>query len=185
MKRSERILNPSHLEGRNKERRFQRASCDLPARYIYEGRAHYARIITISAGGAYLACNPRKTGLNRVLELEFELEGELINAIGRLVWINRGLRNHLRGSLSPPGFAVEYERLNNEARAKIDSFVKRSLRILRALSFELSQSELNRERISHLFLVLRPGDSVHLNHIRKVVKQELRHYRLRNDEHSE
>lgn len=185
MKRSARILNPSHLDGRSKERRFQRTGCDLPARYIYEGRAHYARITTISAGGAYLACNPREVELNRVLELEFELDGELINAISRLVWINRGLRNHLGGGLYAPGFAVEYERLSAEARAKIDAFVKRSLRILRALSFELSQRELDREKISHLFLSLRPGDSLHLNHIRKVVKQELRHYRLRKDEYSE
>ena len=82
----------------------------------------------------------------------------------------------------PPGFAVEFEKIQGEDRAAIDHFIKRSLRTLHALVHELNAETLDREKISELFLSIHPNDSTRLSHIRKSVKHGFRHFRLRKED---
>ncbi len=165
--------------GWTKERRFQRSGCDLPAYYSVQGSWKPARIITISAGGAFLACKPEKIQKDKIIEVQFQINDKTISALGRVVWINPRKMKNRTGFPYPPGFAVEFERISAEERAEIDQFVKKNLRILRTIAYELTQPNPDREKIKELFLKLRPEDSLHLNHIKKVVKYELRHFRIR------
>jgi len=79
----------------------------------------------------------------------------------------------------PVGFGVEFDQLTQEDREVIDSFVRRKLRILRGIAYELRHSPRNVPRIKSLFSEIHPDESQHLNHIRKVVSEELRYFRLR------
>lgn len=166
-------------DGWLRERRYQRAECDLNGRYFHRDRWYPAKVITIGAGGAFVAGRYHKIKTDDLVHLVFDLEGKSISTISRVVWPNPKKLKNRTGFPYPPGFAVEFEKISGDSRADIDQFVKKSLRILRALVHELARLEPDRERISRLFLDMRPGDSTHLNHIRKIVKQEFRLFRLR------
>jgi hypothetical protein len=166
-------------EGWAKERRFQRSESDLEAEYYFRGKWHPAKTITISAGGAYLACRAPKIRDNDLIDLVFILEGMTIITISRVVWVNSKKMRPNQGFPYPPGFAIEFEKITGEMRAAVDQYVKKSLRTLKTLVYELSLPIADREKIIRLFISLRPGDSTRLNHIRKIVKQEFRHFRLR------
>ena len=163
-------------EGWNKERRYQRTGCDLDAQFLYRDKWRPAKLITLSGGGAFVACSPRLKP-NQVIFLEFGLEGGEVAAISRVVW-HTG-HNGDRHRIYPPGFAVEFESMDSRDRALVNRFVIKSLRILRALIHELDQLEPDLDQIRSLFLIYRPEDSLRINHIRKVVREEYRHFRLR------
>ena len=179
MKKSGKTRDKPVPEGWEKERRYQRAEADLNARFYHKGKWYPAKIITISAGGGFLACRPPAIARDDLVELALELEGCKVNAISRVVWVNHRKLKNKDGYPYPPGFAVEFEKIFGEMRAQIDNFVKESLRTLRALVHELAEPKPDREMISRLFLSLRPGDSTHLNHIQKTVREEFRYFRLR------
>lgn len=179
MKKEKPAPKSEFKEGWAKERRYQRSECDLSVKYYFHGKWHPGKAITISAGGAYLACRAPKLKGNDLIDLVLLLEGLTIPTISRVVWANPQKMKNNEGFPYPPGFAVEYEKIPGELRAEIDQFVKKSLRTLKTLVYELKLPDTDREKISRLFLELRPGDSTRLNHIRKVVKQEFRHFRLR------
>ena len=179
MKKPKQPSETPFKEGWAKERRFQRSESDLEAEYFFRGKWHPAKTITISAGGAYLACRAHKIRENDLIDLVIVLEGLTIITISRVVWVNPLKMKTNQGFPYPPGFAVEFEKISGEMRAAIDQYVKKSLRTLRALVYELNLPVSDREKIIRLFISLRPGDSTRLNHIRKVVKQEFRHFRLR------
>lgn len=166
-------------EGWKRERKFQRCECDLNARYCLAGKWRGAKVITISAGGVFLACHPLKIVPNDLVDLVIELEGQVLPSISRVVWVNARKSKGRTEFPYPPGFAAAFEKIDSTARAEIDHFVKRSLRALRALVHELEAENPDREKINHLFLQVRPNDSIRLNHIRKTVREEIRYFRLR------
>lgn len=181
MKKTGAVYEESAEAGWSKERRYQRAGCDLSARFLHQDKWRKARIITLSGGGAFLGCKHR-VQKNQVIYLEFEMESHSISAISRVVWNSDRKRKNSDRWIYPPGFAVEFESMEGKERALVNHFVIRSLRVLRALKYELKQPALDRDQIRSLFLSLRPGDSLNLNHIRKIVQQEFRHFRLRKIE---
>jgi len=166
-------------EGWKKERRYQRAGCDLPAYYLLNKSWKPARAITISAGGAFLACLPKKIQKEQIIQIQLLINDRIITALSRVVWINPQKMKNRSGYPYPPGFAVEFEQISGEDRAELDHLVKKTLRMLRALNFELNRTPQDREKIKNLFSQLRPGESLHLNHIKKVVRLESRHFRVR------
>ncbi len=168
-------------EGWTKERRYQRTGCDLVARFLYQDRWRKARTTTLSGGGAFLAC-PVRVLPDQVIWVEIELEGYHVSAISRVVWNSRKKRIIGKTKSYPPGFAVEFENMDGKNRLLVSRFVIKSLRMLRMLTHELEQPAPDRDKIRSLFISYRPGDSINLNHIRKIVKQEFRHYRLRRIE---
>jgi len=168
---------PEPHPGWSKERRYQRVGCDLSARFFYRDRWHKAKLTTLSAGGAFVAC-AFQIKTDQVIWVEFEVEGASVSALSRVVW-NTGTGRGEHQKLNPRGFAVEFESMETRDRVWVNRFVVRSLRILRALNYELNQPEPDEDKIRNLFLSLRPGDSLRINHIRKVVQDEFRHFRLR------
>ncbi len=107
-------------QGRNwpAERRFQRIGCDLNARFLYQDQWRPAKIITLSGGGAFLACK-RRVKNNQVIYLEFDLDDQPISAISRVVWKKNGAppNNHFS---YPPGFAVEFESMEGKERVSVN-----------------------------------------------------------------
>jgi hypothetical protein len=166
-------------EGWSKERRFQRSECDIDSKYYFHGKWHNGKTITISAGGAYLACRAPRIKANDLIDLFFYFDGLTVPTISRVVWVNPMRMKNGEGFTYPPGFAVEFEKISGELRAELDQFVKKSLRTLKALVYELRLPEIDHDKITHMFLSLRPGDSTRLSHIRKVVRHDFRHFRLR------
>ena len=179
MSRSKDLTAAALQEGWKRERKFQRCECDLNARYCLRDKWRQAKAITISAGGVFLACRPLKIMANDLTDLVIELEGKELTTISRVVWVNARKASGASEFPYPPGFAVEFEKIDGSARAEIDHFVKRSLRALRALVHELEAGNPDREKINHLFLEIRPHDSIRLHHIRKTVRQSERYFRLR------
>lgn len=167
-------------EGWNKERRFQRAGCSIPAEAYYDQESFSVQIKTIGGGGAFLQSS-KFLSENSVIELKFQLpDGREINALARIVWTNTPI-NQDRNLVKEysVGFAVEFERISNEDRAAIDLYVRFILRTLRAIAYELKNSPVDKEKVRELFKKIKPDDSLHLNHIKKVVQKELRYFRLK------
>mgnify|MGYP000026492172 CR=1 FL=1 len=160
------------------ERRHQRASCDAPAEFSWGTITHPATVMVVSMGGCFL-----RTGvfvpLGEELELTFCLESgpDPIRCRAKVVWLaGRGIR--IRGQTCR-GFALEFMRIFPEDRSRIDEYVRRQTRVFRHLERELAKAHPDRELIKDLYSKVRPGDSLHLGHIRKICAEEIRYFRLR------
>jgi hypothetical protein len=162
------------------ERRFQRAPCSFPGAVSWHGNSSQVKVISLSIGGAYFACSTQPPAGG---ELSFAIRMSdqcLIQGRGRVIWNSVHNRAFRRGKLRlPAGFGIEFDQLTQEDHEVIDSFVRRKLRILRGIAYELRHTPRNVSRIKSLFSEIHPDESQHLNHIRKVVSEELRYFRIR------
>jgi hypothetical protein len=162
------------------ERRFQRAPCSFPVRFFFGDTSSTAEAKSLSMGGGYFASKhrpPPGTEISFIIELS---EKQRVRGKGMVVW-NSDINNAVLkgGRKAPLGFAVEFKSLGKHDRHLIDSFVKRRLRIVRSIAYELNQADRDTRKIKGLFSEIHPDQSLHLNHIRKVVREELRYFRIR------
>ena len=161
------------------ERRYQRASCDFPADFVWGTINHNARIKVLSIGGCFLAGDVIVPPQEEV-ELSFNMGpgSKRVKCRGKVVWISeKGVP--VSGDEKYKGFAVEFKRMYPEDRAIIDDYVKKQNRIFKTINHELNKSKPDKALIKELFARVYPEDSTHLNHIKKVVREELRYFRLR------
>ena len=129
-------------------------------------------------GGCFL-CTGVIIPIGQQLDLTFCLEsGPVpIRCRAKVVWHDgRGIK--VRGETCR-GFALEFMRIYPEDRSRIDEYVRRQTRIFRAIDRELSKTYPDRELVNDLYSRVRPGDSLHLKHIRRICSEELRYFRLR------
>lgn len=162
------------------ERRFQRAPCSFPGAVSWQGKSSPVEVVSLSIGGAYFVCSTQVPAGGEVSFAVRMSDQCLIRGRGRVIWNSIHNRAVRRSRLKlPVGFGVEFDQLTQEDREVIDSFVRRKLRILRGIAYELRHSPRNVPRIKSLFSEIHPDESQHLNHIRKVVSEELRYFRLR------
>ncbi len=162
------------------ERRFQRAPCSFPGTYACGGKTSPVRVTTLSIGGGFFACRTRPpSGSDFAFAIRLS-DQYLIRGRGMVIW-NSSRKKSIPGIKEklPPGFGVEFTELREEDREVIDSFVRRKLHILRHIAHELKQDPRDSVKIKSLFSEIHPDHSQHINHIRKVVTEELRYFRLR------
>jgi hypothetical protein len=162
------------------ERRYQRASCEFPAQMSWGTISHRCTVMVISIGGCYVASNvlvPRGEDVEASILMA---EGERpVVCIGTVVWVSkRGMKVRWDQQRSS-GFAMEFKRIYPEDRARIDDYVRKQNRLYKTIDHELKKAKPDRELVKELFKRVRPGESTHTNHIRKVCREELRHFRLR------
>jgi hypothetical protein len=170
------MINPARSLG--VERKHQRASCDCPAEFTWGTINHPATVVIVGMGGCFVHAEVM-VPKGEELELRFCMEPspEPIRCRAQVVWIAaRGIR--VRGQTCR-GFAVEFLRIYPEDRSRVDEYVKRQTRVFRAIGRELEKPAPNTELVKDLFSRVRPGDSLHMNHIRGVSMDELRYFRLR------
>jgi len=166
------------------ERKYQRASCDFPGEMLWGTITHPARVEVISIGGCFLYTEALVPEGEEV-DLIFTVEDDdmPIKCTGAVVWVTKeGIK--VRENEKLPGFALEFKKIYPEYRARIDEYVKKQNRIFKTIDHELSKSKPDKSLVKELFSKARPNDSTHLNHIKKVCRQELRHFRLRRSEAS-
>lgn len=164
---------------RSAERRYQRASCDFPAEFTWGTITHQAEVRVISIGGCFLS-TPVLVPVEEELDSEFRLSPNdaPIHCRGKVVWLSkRGIRT--RGDRMARGFALEFMRIYPEDRARIDEYVRVQNRLFKAIEHELEKKHPDKAMVKELFAKARPEESTHLNHIKKVCRQELRYFRLR------
>lgn len=161
------------------ERKFQRASCRLSARFRVAGQpSRRAEILTVSIGGAFLA-TPRPPATGSLLQVEFVLDSHRFSLPGRVAWNSRENPSYRDRSGRRAGFAVEFESLGPQDRELLDRYVRHRNRAFRLLAFELDRPDPDPALIRAIFRQLCPGESTHIRHIRRLVRHELRHFRLR------
>lgn len=162
------------------ERRFQRAPCSFPCAFSLLGNSSPAEVISLSIGGAYFACQARPS-VNSEVTFAIRMSDHcLIRGKGKVIWsVGKKKKIQKADIRLQPGFGVEFDQLSREDHEVIDAFVRRKLRILRSISHELNYKPRNVDKIKSLFSEIHPDESQHLNHIKKVVNQELRFFRLR------
>ena len=160
------------------ERRHQRASCDAPAEFSWGTIPHSASVVVVGMSGCFLKTSVI-VPVGQELDLTFCLETgpNPIRCRARVVWHDgRGIK--VRGQTCH-GFALEFKRIFPEDRGRIDEYVRRQVRVFRAIARELAKADPDRELAKDLFGRVRPGDSLHLGHIRRSCADELRYFRLR------
>lgn len=164
---------------RHLERRYQRASCNFPAEFVWGTVSHRAVAKIISIGGCYLASEVLvPNGEELELLLRIDLNSDPIRCLSRVAWVSEnGIVT--RGGRRYRGFALEFERIYPEERARIDEFVKKRTRVFRTIEHEMDKAHPDKGLIKELFATVCPGESTHMNHIRKACREELRHFRLR------
>ncbi len=166
-------------KARSGERRFQRASCCFPGTFNWGTVSHPATIMIIGLGGGFVSSEVQvPEGCDVSLSFEMDPEREPVRARGKVAWLTRkGIR--IRDMPRRQGFAVEFTRIFPEHKARIDEYVKNQNRLFKAIDHEMKKKKPDKKLIKKLFSQARPGESTHLNHIKKVTKDELRHFRLR------
>jgi len=164
--------------GQVKERRYQRATCSLPAEFGWGTITHPAALKILGLGGAFLATSVMVPVDEEVqLSFEFESGSEPVHCRARVAWLaERGIQ--VRGRERERGFAVEFLRILPEDRGRIDDYIRKRLRLFKAIEHELNKSRPDKALVKDLFLRLWPGESTHLNHIKKACRDERRQFRL-------
>ena len=161
------------------ERRYQRASCALPAEFDWGTISNQALVRVIGIGGAFISTNAL-VPLDERLDLNFRLAEKTrpIQCRCRVAWLTgRGIE--IRGEKHIKGFAVEFTRIYPEDRQLIDEYVRDKIRVYKAISHELKKKRPDKALVKELFGQVRPGESTHLNHIKKACREEAKFYRLR------
>jgi Tfp pilus assembly protein PilZ len=161
------------------ERRYQRATCDFSANFQWHGRCHEARARVISIGGCFLETTVMpEVGAELDFTLQLDPDHEAIHSRAKVAWVApAGIR--IKGPHLHPGFALEFHRIFPEDRARVDDYVRRQTRLFRAIGHELDKAKPDLALVKDLFHQVCPRESTHLNHIRKVCREELRFFRLR------
>ena len=177
-KKKERVKRPRKATA-PLERRYQRATCDFPAEFSWGTITHPARVKVISIGGCFLETAvmvPPHAEMD--VQLWMDAGSRPLHCLAKVVWVaERGIK--IKGPKLHPGFALEFQKMYPEDRALLDEYVRRQLRIFRAIGHELEKAHLDRALIKDLFQRVCPHDSTNLAHVRKVCAEELRFFRLR------
>lgn len=161
------------------ERKFQRASCDCPARFDWGTISNQARIMIISIGGCFLSTETLvPEGEEVELEFKFGDDAKTIECHCRVAWVaKKGIKTRQVGRQH--GFALEFLRIYPEDRGLIDEYVTKQNRLFKSIEHELKKKKPDKEQVKDWFASVRPGESTHLNHIKKVCREELLYFRLR------
>jgi len=161
------------------ERRYQRASCDFEAEFGWGTLNYAARIGMVGIGGCFVVSDAL-VPVDEEVDLALTIDPELapLQTRAKVVWLSSG-RPPFPGKIFGKGFAVEFERIFPEDRARIDEYVRKRIRVYKAIDHEMKKAKPDKELIKELFAGVRPDDSTHLNHIKKVCGNELKLFRLR------
>jgi len=165
-------------DGSSSERRYQRASCAFSAEFTWGTVTHPAQVMIIGLGGCFLA-TPAVVPAGEEVDVAITVEPEErpLHCRGKVAWLaERGLP--IWGTRYP-GFALEFLRIFPEDRGRIDEYVRKQTRIFRAIEHELKKRKPDLKLVKDLFRQVRPEESAHLSHIRRVCREELKHFRLR------
>jgi hypothetical protein len=161
------------------ERRYQRATCNFGAEFSWGTITHAAQVRIISMGGCFLETPVLVPSGSEIEAMIGISEGEPpIRSRAKVVWV-ADKRAPVIGRERVPGFALEFIQMFPEDRARLEDYVRRRNRIFHAILHELDKTKPDRPLVNDLFLRVCPNESTHLNHIRKVCFEELKHSRLR------
>jgi len=120
----ENFLTVTHRHLFHIERRERRAACQMTVDFSFRGEQYQGLGIDISRSGMYVEYRGQELDKANVdLSFYFAMISEKpVKIKGRIVWVNQG---HPRPNLSlPQGFGVEFQILNEEARAIIDRYLE-------------------------------------------------------------
>jgi hypothetical protein len=102
-------------------RTHKRAPTYLLARIFVGGREKDAVVYSLSEGGAFLE-TPRASMDGAIVEVELRLPGDHLRLTGTVLFSN--VTGNLHQPNLPMGMAVRFDRLSNDDREKIGSYVK-------------------------------------------------------------
>ena len=161
------------------ERRYQRASCLFPAEFTWGTVTHRGRIMSVGLGGCFIESKVL-VPLHEELDLLFYMEGAInpIKCRSKVAMILKTGAKAL-GKKKPKGFGLEFLKIFPEDRQKLDEYVKQQIRIFKTIDHEINKVKRDTALIKELFSGVRPGESTHLNHIKKVTLENLKLFRLR------
>ncbi len=161
------------------ERKYQRATSDFPAKFTWGAARNVGVAAVLSMGGCFIASDaiiPQGEELD--VEIDMSPEFTPLHCRAAVVWTEkRGVK--IRGGERSRGFAIEFLRIFPEDREKIEEYVRSQTRVFKAIDHELKKKRPDLAIVKELFAAERPGESTHLNHIRKVVSEELKYFKLR------
>jgi hypothetical protein len=106
------------------DRREVRIHCQINVQFRLGDLNDYGICWNLGLNGMYITFEGDVVQ-SELVELSFVISDEyplLIEAIGRVVWINNG-RMHLQKH-TPEGFGVEFVSISNEARLAIQKFIE-------------------------------------------------------------
>ncbi len=161
------------------ERRYQRASCLFPAEFTWGTVTHRGMILSIGLGGCFIGSKVL-VPLHEKLDLVFYMEGDLnpIKCRSKVAMISKtGV--HALGKIKRKGFGLEFLKIFPEDRQKLEEYVQHQIRIFKTIDHELGKIKRDTPLIKELFASVRPDESIHLNHIKKVTRENMKLFKLR------
>jgi len=132
------------------------------------------RGVNISLGGMYFRCHsPRPIG--NILDLTITLpHNRRLRTTGRVLRIA-----YHRGEDLPVGIAIKFEELHPESKTEIETYVRQTTRVLKALFFELNRARINESKVRELLSISPIPYQYPFDILREKVASELAGLRLR------
>ena len=132
------------------------------------------RGVNISLGGMYFRCNSTRP-LGSILDLTITLpHNRHLRAQGRVLRVA-----YHRGEELPIGVAIKFEELHPEGKSEIETYVRHTARVLKALFFELNRARINETKVRELLAISPIPYQYPLDILREKVASELSGLRLR------
>lgn len=156
------------------ERSYQRAKLSTEVIVRNGAFQEKGRAVNISLGGIFLRC-PKPLPLGNDVELIINLpDNTQLSLKGKVCRVVNCSDEDL-----PVGIGVSFEDMAEESKAKIEEYVRRTIRILKALFYELNRAKINERKIKELLAVSSIEYQYPLDILREKIAAELFNLRLR------
>lgn len=156
------------------ERSYQRAKLNTEVVIRNGNFQEEGKAVNISLGGIFIRCQNPIQGYSDV-ELLINLPPTT------KLWVKGKVRRIVScvGEALPLGIGISFEELSDETKLKIEDYVRRTIRVLKALFYELNRAQLNEAKIKEL-LALSPIEYQYpFDILREKIASELSGLRLR------
>jgi hypothetical protein len=156
------------------EREYQRARLIGEVVIMNGAPPEVGRAVNISLGGIFFRCrNPRPIGTPLDMTITIP-HNRRLQTNGNVIRVA-----HHVGEELPVGIAVKFEGIPPEGRTEIESYVRYTTRVLKALFFELSRARINESKIRELVNVSPIPYQYPIDILREKIASELSYIRLR------
>lgn len=160
------------------EREYQRARLGSEVVLTCGAKPEVGYAVNISLGGMYIRMkNPCPIG--STIEVTVSLPPNIqIKTKG----VVKRISSH-PGEDMPMGVGIRFENLPAESKSRIEDYVRKTSRILKALFFELNRAKINEAKVRELTAQSLIKHQYPLDILREKVASELAGLKLRNEGH--
>lgn len=156
------------------ERFYQRAKLNAEVIISNGASQQIGKAVNISLGGIFLRCQeafPIGGDVELILKLPSSKQLTLKGKVRRVV--------NCDSEDLPIGMGISFEDVPEESKAKIEEYVRRTIRLLKALFYELNRARINEGKIKELLAVSPIEYQYPLDILREKIAAELSNLRLR------